>query len=483
MVAVMIGVDPHKASHTAVAIGAAEESLAELRIRACQSQAGQLLAWAQAWPQRTWAVEGAGGVGHLLAQQLLAAGERVLDVPPKLAARVRLLQAGDTNKNDPNDAFSVAVAALRSPGVREASRDDHATVLKIWSKRYKDLGRTRTQVACRLHQVLCELIPGGVPGQITAGQAAHILKSITPSGAVEAARCQLAAAFTEDLRGIDAAIRDTRKQLAIAVQAAGTSLTGLFGVGPVIAAAVIGDVRAVSRFPNRDHFAACNGTAPIEVSSGGRKIWRLSRRGNRRLNHAIHMAAVTQIRYRHSPGRAYYDKKLAEGKTPKEALRCLKRQISDAIYACLQADARRAAGAKSPGGQRGTTQSPARPAHPPSTSSSGKPLPGLPPTLRPPPIPLQTLFLLPFPLSCQPVRAGGRSRTGQSPAAQRRPQGVLDQAVGEPIMPRSGKEAPSRGPRSPSSPPPGHHVPRFALTAAQRGVRSERFLAGLRGLC
>src|SRR6266700_2675588 len=316
MAAVMIGVDPHKASHTAVAIGAAEETLAELRVRASESQTERLRAWAQAWPERTWAVEGAGGVGHLLAQQLLAAGERVLDVPPKLAARVRLLQAGDTNKNDPNDAFSVAVAALRSPGVREASRDDHATVLKIWSKRYKDLGRTRTQVACRLHQVLCELIPGGVAKQITAGQAAHILESIPP---------------------------------------AGTSLTGLFGVGPVITAAVIGDVRIVSRFPNRDHFAACNGTAPIEVSSGGRKVYRLSRRGNRRLNHAIHMAAVTQIRYRHSPGRAYYDKKLAEGKTPKEALRCLKRQISDAIYARLQAGARRAAAAaaKSPGGQPG----------------------------------------------------------------------------------------------------------------------------------
>jgi hypothetical protein len=124
-------------------------------------------------------------------------------------------------------------------------------------------------------------------------------------------------------------------------------------VGPVIAAAVIGDVRHVSRFPNRNHFAAYTGTAPIEVASGGRKIHRLSRRGNRRLNHAIHMAAVTQIRYRHSPGRAYYDKKLAEGKTPKEALRCLKRQISDAIFACLQADARRAAATRSPGGQPG----------------------------------------------------------------------------------------------------------------------------------
>jgi hypothetical protein len=126
-------------------------------------------------------------------------------------------------------------------------------------------------------------------------------------------------------------------------------------VGPVIAAAVIGDVRQVSRFGNRDRFAAYNGTAPIEVSSGGRKVYRLSRRGNRRLNHAIHMVAITQIRYRHTKGRAYYDKKLAEGKTPKEALRALKRQISDAIFACLQEDARRAAAAaaKSPGGQPG----------------------------------------------------------------------------------------------------------------------------------
>jgi transposase len=405
MVAVMIGVDPHKAWHTAVAIGLAEEPLGELRVRACPAQAEQLLAWAQAWPQRTWAVEGAGGVGHLLAQQLLAAGERVLDVPPKLAARVRLLQAGNTSKNDPNDAFSVAVAALRSPGVGQARRDDHVAVLKIWSKRYKDLGRARTQVACRLHQVLCELIPGGVPGQITAGQAAHILESITPADAVTAARCQLAAAFTADLRGIDAAIRDTRKKLTTAVAAAGTSLTGLFGVGPVIAAAVIGDVRTMSRFPGRDHFAAYNGTAPIEVSSGGRKVCRLSRRGNRRLNHAIHMAAVTQIRHRHSQGRAYYDKKLAEGKTPKQALRCLKRQISDAIFACLQADARRAAaGAKSPGGQPGNHSVSGAAGSHPAHRLFGKATPG--PATHP------TTAAAAFPV---PLPSRARGRAGQGP--------------------------------------------------------------------
>ena len=117
MEVVMIGVDPHKASHTAVAISAAEEPLGQLRVRASAVQAERLLAWAQAWPERTWAVEGAGGLGHLLAQQLLSAGERVLDVPPQLAARVRLLATGDVNKNDPNDARSVAVAALRSAQV------------------------------------------------------------------------------------------------------------------------------------------------------------------------------------------------------------------------------------------------------------------------------------------------------------------------------------------------------------------------------
>ncbi len=117
---------------------------------------------------------------------------------------------------------------------------------------------------------------------------------------------------------------------------------------------MIGDAGAVTRFPSRDHFAAWNGTAPVEVSSGGKKIYRLSRRGNRRVNYAIHIAAVTQIRYKHSPGRAYYDKKIAEGKTPKEALRALKRRISDAIYARLVADVRTAAAAaKDPGGQPG----------------------------------------------------------------------------------------------------------------------------------
>ena len=350
----MIGVDPHKGSHTAVALGADEAVLGQVRVRASAAQAERLLTWAKSWPERTWAVEGAGGLGHLLAQELVAAGEQVLDVQPKLAARVRLLATGAVNKNDPDDARSVAIAALRSAACLPVRPDDHAAVLKIWAKRHRDLSRTRTQVACRLHAALCELVPGGVSKEICAAHAAAILEEAEPGGAVRQARLELAAEFIADLRRFDALLRETKKKLAVAVRASGTSLTEVFEVGPVIAATVIGDISDVSRFPSRDRFAAYDGTAPIEVSSGNRMVHRLSLRGNRRLNHAIHMAAITQVRYKHSPGRAYYDKKIAEGKTPKEALRALKRQISDAIYKHLKADAARAAAAQCPGPGRAT---------------------------------------------------------------------------------------------------------------------------------
>jgi hypothetical protein len=221
----------------------------------------------------------------------------------------------------------------------------------------------------------------------------------------------------------------------------------------VTAVAVIGDVRTVSRFPGRDRFAAYNGTAPIEMSSGGRKVYRLSRRGNRRLNHAIHMVAVTQIRYRHSPGRGYYDKKLAEGKTPKEALRCLKRQISDAIFGCRQADARRAA-AKSPGGQPGNHFASSAAGSHPEHRLFGQATPG-PATHSMTPAGADAAA--PFPgLAAIPREQAAGSRTGRSPAAQRRPQGVLDAPAREPIMPCGGKAStPGPGPPPPSTGPPG----------------------------
>ena len=390
MAAVTIGIDPHKSSHTAVAVGTDERQLGRLQVRASAEQARQLVQWAAAWPERTWAVEGASGLGHMVAQQLVAAGERVLDVQPKLGSRVRLLASGNTNKTDPNDARSVAIAALRCANCRPVQPDDHTAVLQVWSKRHRDLARLRNQVACRLHAVLCELVPGGVRKEITASHAARLLDAVEPAGAVMLARRELAGDFLDDLRRLDGQLGQTKKKLAAAVNASGTTLTDVFGVGPVIAAVVLGEVEDVSRFRDRDHFAACNGTAPIEVSSGKRKVHRLSRRGNRRINHAIHMAAMTQVRYAHSEGRAYYDKKLAEGKTPREALRALKRRISDALYRKLRADARRAAGSAQvtgPGGQTGNDTGASAAGSHPGTRLFGEATPGPSPTLRPTPAP------------------------------------------------------------------------------------------------
>ena len=208
MTAVMIGVDPHKGSHTAVAIDAAEVPLGTLRVRACAGQAQQLVEWAAAWPERTWAVEGAGGLGHLLAQQLVAAGERVLDIQPKLGARVRLLSPGRRTR-------TTRTTRCRSPSRRCArgpppvTADDHATVLQVWSRRHRDLGRAN-QAACRLHAVLCELVPGGVPEEITATRPPA--SSARPRRPARPGRpAQLAAEHLADLRRLDAQMREPKK--------------------------------------------------------------------------------------------------------------------------------------------------------------------------------------------------------------------------------------------------------------------------------
>jgi transposase len=129
---------------------------------------------------------------------------------------------------------------------------------------------------------------------------------------------------------------------APAVTASQTSLTELFGIGPIIACYLIGFTGDIARFATRDAYAAYNGTAPVERSSGGRIVHRVSQRGNRRLNHALHLAAICQIRQPHSEGRAYFERKLAEGKTKKDGVRSLKRQISNAVYRRLLIDADRA---------------------------------------------------------------------------------------------------------------------------------------------
>ncbi len=334
-----IGIDPHKATHTAVAINETETVLGELTVPAGRSQTKTLLDWAQNLDGdgRVWAVEAAGGLGYLLSQQLIASGEDVVDVPPMLASRVRVLGSGRSDKNDPNDARSVAIAAIRQPGLAVVRREDDTQVLRMLAKRHLELTALRTQAVSRLHAVLMLLRPGGMGQRLSADKAARMLGGMRNLDVIGEQRRIMAKAHLSDIRRLDREIKANKTLIRSAVAASGTTVTDVYGVGPIVAAFLIGYTGDIDRFATAGHYAAYNGTAPIEVSSGGTKRHRLSMRGNRVLNHAIHMAAVTQIRH-DTPGRVYYDRKIAEGKTKKEALRALKRRISDTVYHQLIAD-------------------------------------------------------------------------------------------------------------------------------------------------
>lgn len=336
----MIGIDPHKASHTAVAVDDNEVVLDEVRVRASTVQAQRLREWAAGFEKREWAVESANGLGYLVAQQLVAAGETVFDVPPVLASRVRVLGSGRSQKNDPNDARSVAIAALRSDRLAQVRPDDHVRVLRLLAKRHRDMARLRNKHCTRLHSLLLELEPGGISSEITVNRANRLLERVIVDGEVTRHRVLIAGELVDDIARLDSALKASKKRIGIAVAASGTTLTDIVGIGPVCAAIIIGFTGDVTRFPTKGHFATYNATAPIEASSGDRPRHRLNPRGNRKLNHAIHIAAICQLRYP-SEGRTYYDKKITEGKTSKEALRALKRRISDRVYQHLIADIRR----------------------------------------------------------------------------------------------------------------------------------------------
>jgi transposase len=334
---VMIGVDPHKTSHTAAALDEHGQVLDQQRISATLDGYQALRAWAERWPHCCCAVEGAHGIGRALAQRLVSDGEQVLDVPAKLAARVRVLSVGHGRKSDPDDAVSVAVAAQSVPSLRRVGVEDQAVVLHLLTKRRQDLVAARTQTINRLHRLLMDLVPGGARRNLTAKRAAALLDQVAPTNAPAVTRWQLAGELVADIRQLEQRIAAVEARIKAAVAQANTSLLELFGVGPVLAATFLGEVGDIGRFPSKHHFAAHTGTAPLEASSGQVIRHRLSRAGDRKLNHALYMMAMVQVR-RPSGGRAYYRRKLAEGKSPKEALRCLKRRLSDAVYRCLVAD-------------------------------------------------------------------------------------------------------------------------------------------------
>jgi len=219
--AVMIGVDPHKGSHTATALDATEHELACLRVRAGRRQVEQLLAWATPFEARTWAIESANGLGYLLAQQLLAAGEVVLDVPATLAARVRVLSSGQSNKNDPNDARSVAIAAMHAPMLAAVGVEDHRTVLRLMAKNHTDLARWRNKICCRLHALVAELVAGGISKEVVVSDAFALLESIHPEGVAAVERHRLAGQLADELVHVDDQLKLAKANIRTAVAASG----------------------------------------------------------------------------------------------------------------------------------------------------------------------------------------------------------------------------------------------------------------------
>lgn len=186
-------------------------------MRATKRQLGQLLSWAERFPERTWAIESVGGLGYLLAHQLLERGEVVLDVPATLASRVRVLGSGRSNKNDVNDALSVAIAALRSPSLAEVKPEDHVVAMRLLAKRHRDLGRERNRAANRLHALLVELVPAGITAEISVSSASEVLEGLSTASASQATRKEIALEHVEDLRRLDTQMAASKKRIADAV--------------------------------------------------------------------------------------------------------------------------------------------------------------------------------------------------------------------------------------------------------------------------
>jgi transposase len=383
---VVIGVDPHKLSATIEIVDLDERRLGAGRFPTDQAGYAAMRTYAKAWPDRVWAVEGANGTGRPLAQRLLEAGEKVVDVPAKLAARVRLFNTGHNRKTDALDARSIAIVAVRTEGLRVLKVDGELEALRLLTDRREALTRRRVQTVNRLQALLAELLPGQAKKDITPLQAKAMLARVRPRDIAGKTRRSIAAEELAELVAVDAKITKATAELKTLVLARGSRLMDLRGVGPVVAARTLADVGDVARFADRNRFASWTGTAPLDASSGEQNRHRLSRAGNRRMNHMIHIAAVTQLRH-DTDGRTYYRRKRAEGKKPLEAMRCLKRRISDAIYHQLLADQQQA-DAKvrdaGPGGQCGASQESSAAGSHPHTSTSDRPLPGpAHPTLRP----------------------------------------------------------------------------------------------------
>ncbi|MBK3580461.1 IS110 family transposase [Streptomyces sp. MBT65] len=335
---ILIGVDPDKSTHTASAVDpVSNQQAGSLMIEASLAEYRQLLAWGRRWPQRKWVVENANGLGRHLAQWLLARGETVVDVPASATSRVRQLTRGGGRKNDRIDAAAAATAHIHGDG-REVNRDDHTTALALLDERRVNLAQARVRTVNQLHAVLRDLLPGEAPPQLSADQATALLRTVRPAGDVERVRKDLARDLVTEIRVLDKRLAENAVRMEELVESSGSTLMNTPGVGPVLAARLVG---RASRFATAAAFANYTGTAPIAIASADKARHRLSRSGERQLNSALHTIAVTQIPMPSAPGHACYQRKLSEGKTPREAKHCLKRRLADHVWRVMIGDERR----------------------------------------------------------------------------------------------------------------------------------------------
>ena len=319
---VVIGMDPHKRSVTIEVMAGDETVLGGGRFATDPDGFTTLREYVRAWPDRVWAIEGCNGIGRHVAMRLLAQGQDVLDVPPKMSARARVFATGQGRKTDATDAHSIALVGTRMAGLRPVVDDEQLAVLRTLVDRRRSLGEEHTRMVSQLHHLLLELVPGGAKQYLSAAQAKAMLAGIRPRDAAGKVRRRVAAELVSDLERIYKRKKAADKELRELVRATGTSLLDLTGIGPSGAARLLVEVGDITRFPDRAHFGSWTGTAPIDASSGDHVRHRLSRAGNRQINRVLHIMATVQLR---NPGigRDYYDRKKAAGKTSMEAMRCL----------------------------------------------------------------------------------------------------------------------------------------------------------------
>jgi transposase len=334
---VTIGIDAHKRNHTVVAIDGQGRQLGQRAARTTSPDHLELVAWAGRFVERRWAVEDCRHLSRRLERDLLVAGERVVRVPPKLMANARA-GARSFGKSDPIDALAVARAALREPDLPVARLDGRERDVRLLVDHREDLVGERTRAINRLRWHLHELDPGNEPAARTLNRLRNLDQLAERLAAVEGTVARIARDLVERCRTLTIEIDQLEREITSLAEQLVPSLIAICGCGPLTAAKILGETAGIERFKSNDAYARHNGTAPLPVWSSNRQRHRLSRTGNRQLNAAIHRIALTQAQW-HPDARAMIARRRAHGDGGLEALRILKRRLSDVVYRALKADA------------------------------------------------------------------------------------------------------------------------------------------------